>query len=251
MPDAVPTDAAPTDAVPTAPAVHRLLVVVAHPDDPDFPAGGTIAALAGRGTHVTYVIVTDGSKGTGDRTLSGPRLAAMRVDEQWAAARALGVADVVFLGIPDGEVVPDLALRHAITRQIRLHRPDVVITHDPATFYTDTYVNHPDHRAVGQATLEAIFPTARDFLNAPHLLAEEGLDVHKVREAWLTLSLRPDHFVDIAATIDRKIAALHEHRSQFTDPDGLAMRIRERAALVGEANGMALAEGFKRIVLPE
>lgn len=236
----------PTSPIPT---VDRLLVVVAHPDDPEFPAGGTIAALTDAGTHATYVIVTDGSKGTGDRTLSGPRLAAKRFDEQWAAARSLGVADVVFLGIPDGEVVPDLALRHAITRQIRRHRPDVVITHDPATFYTDTYVNHPDHRAVGQATLEAIFPTARDFLNAPHLL-DEGLEVHKVREAWLTLSLRPDHIVDISATIDRKIAALHEHRTQFTDPDGLAERIRERAAMVGAANGLALAEGFKRIVLP-
>lgn len=231
------------------PPIERALVVVAHPDDPEFPAGGTIATLTDAGAVVTYVIVTDGSKGTGDRSLTGPALAALRVEEQRAAARTLGVAGVVFLGLPDGEVVPDLALRHAVTREIRRHQPDVVITHDPSTYYTDSYVNHPDHRAVGQATLEAIFPTARDFLNAPHLLAE-GLEVHKVREVWLTLNPQPDHIVDISATFDRKIAALHAHRTQFADPDGLAQRIRERAAGVGAPHGLALAEGFKRIVLP-
>lgn len=236
-------------ATPPPTAIDRALVVVAHPDDPEFPAGGTIATLTDAGTAVTYVIVTDGSKGTGDRSMTAAALVEQRAHEQRAAAKTLGVADVVFLGLPDGEVVPDLALRHALTREIRRHRPDVVITHDPSTYYTDSYVNHPDHRAVGQATLEAIFPTARDFLNAPHLLAE-GLEVHKVREVWLTLNPNPDHIVDITATFDRKIAALHAHRSQFADPDALAQRIRERAALVGAARGLALAEGFKRIVLP-
>ena len=233
----------------TTPPIERVLVVVAHPDDPEFPAAGTIATLTDGGAAVTYVIVTDGSKGTGDRSLTGPALAALRVDEQRAAARVLGVEDIVFLGLPDGEVVADLALRHAITREIRRHQPDIVITHDPSTYYTDTYVNHPAHRAVGQATLEAVFPTARDFLNAPHLLAE-GLEVHKVREVWLTINPNPDHIVDISAVIDRKITALHAHRSQFGDPEVLAQRVRERAATIGAANGLALAEGFKRIVLP-
>lgn len=226
--------------------IERALVISAHPDDPEFGAGGTVAAWSDAGVEVTYVIVTDGSKGSDDRAHTPESLSELREREQRAAADVLGVKEVRFLGLPDGEVQPDLSLRHMLTREIRRARPDVVVTHDPATFYFDHYINHPDHRAVGQAALDAVFPTARDFLNAPHLL-EEGLEPHIVGEVYLTLSLAPDHFVDIEGTIERKLKALAEHASQIRDMAGLAERMRERHRTLAEGHGMAFAEAFKRI----
>jgi LmbE family N-acetylglucosaminyl deacetylase len=224
----------------------RVLVVMAHPDDPEFAAGGTVARWAEAGAEVTYVVVTDGSKGSGDRAMTSERLVAQREAEQRAAASRLGVREVVFLGFADGEIAPDLTLRHAITREIRRFRPDVVITHDPARLYWDQYINHPDHRAVGQATLDAVFPTARDFLNVPALLAE-GLEPHNVREVYLSGAVEPDTWVDIEPVLERKVAALREHASQFADPDGMAERVRKRAADFADRHGMQFAEVFKRI----
>jgi LmbE family N-acetylglucosaminyl deacetylase len=221
---------------------------MAHPDDPDFSASGTIAAWADAGAAVFLVIVTDGSKGTPDRSTISHELIATRKAEQRAAGRVMGVADVVFLGQVDGEVVPDLALRRLLVHQIRLLRPDTVITHDPARLYYDTYVNHPDHRAVGQATLDAIYPTARDHLNYPEHLAD-GLEPHKVTTVLLSAAMQPDTYLDITATFDRKLAALREHKSQIADMDGLATRLRERHTELGRDHGFALAEAFKRITL--
>ncbi|MFN2250776.1 MAG: PIG-L deacetylase family protein [Anaerolineae bacterium] len=228
----------------------RALIVMAHPDDPEFTAGGTIAAWTSAGTEVAYVIVTDGSKGTSDRTMSVERLVPLREREQRAAGRTLGVDDITFLKLGDGEISPDLELRHAITREIRKHRPDVVVTHDPALLYWDHYINHPDHRAVGQATLDAVFPTARDWLNAPYLLQQEGLEPHHVREVYLAGAKDPDTWIDIAATIETKIDALREHESQIKDMGALPGRIHDRAAGMADGHGMALAEAFKRIRLP-
>lgn len=233
----------------TDPPFDRALVVMAHPDDPEYAAGGTTARWTAAGAAVAYVIVTDGSKGSADRAMTVDRLVALRQEEQRAAAAALGVRDVVFLGQPDGEVVADLALRHRIAREIRRLRPDVVVTHDPATLYWDTAINHPDHRAVGQATLDAVFPTARDWLNAPQLLAE-GLEPHHVREVLLSGTTAADTWVDIAPTLAAKVAALRWHASQIRDPDGLEARLRMRAASLAEGHGMELAEAFKRIRLP-
>jgi len=229
---------------------RRALVVMAHPDDPEFAAGGTIAGWTAAGIQTTYVIVTDGSKGTPDRSMTPQRLVEVRQREQRAAAAHLGVRQIVFLGLPDGEVVPDLALRHAVAREIRRHKPDVVVTHDPASLYWDTYINHPDHRAVGQAALDAVFPTARDWLNAPYLLLDEGLEPHHVREVYLAGSRTPDAWVDIGPAFQRKLAALREHASQIRDMDGLERRLRDRAAATADGRGMELAEAFKHIVLP-
>lgn len=233
------------DAVP-----GRVLVVMAHPDDPEFTSAGTIARWTDAGAVTVYVIVTDGSKGSNDRTMTADRLASVRQREQRAAAAQLGVGEIAFLGHPDGEIVPDIPLRHAIARQVRRYRPDVVITHDPSTYYFDAYINHPDHRAAGQAALEAVFPTARDWLNAPHLLADEGLEPHAVSEVWLAGSREPDTWIDIGPTFDRKLAALREHVSQIPDMTALAERLRHRSASIAEGHGMELAEAFKRIVLP-
>ncbi len=225
---------------------RRALVVVAHPDDPEFMAGGTIALWSAAGVGVAYCIVTDGSKGNQDRSLTASQVAELRRREQEAAARVLGVQRLVYLGHPDSTVFPDLALRIAIAREIRAWRPEVVLTHDPCRYYFDDYINHPDHRAVGEAALHAIFPTARDHLSAPQLLAE-GLEPHKVRRVLLAGAVEPDVWVDIGQNIERKIEALRCHASQIGDPDELAQRIRYRAAELGRSHAMPYAEAFKRI----
>ncbi len=224
----------------------RALIILAHPDDPEFGAGGTIARWTDEGVVVGYVIVTDGSKGSADPEMTPFRLVAIREEEQRAAAARLGVTEITFLGFIDGEITPDLHLRHAITREIRAFRPDIVVTHDPASLYWDNFINHPDHRAVGQATLDAIYPTARDRLNAPHLL-EQGLHPHIVRQIYLTGPYQPDTYSDISATIDRKLAALREHKSQIADMDAMEKRLRDRYAGFAEGRGMAYAEIFKKI----
>ncbi len=227
---------------------ERVLVVVAHPDDAEFAAGGTLARWTTEGRQVDLVVVTDGSRGSADPQMTPSRLTALRLEEQRAAAAVLGLASVDFLGWPDGEVLPDLRLRHAITREIRLKRPDLVLTHDPATLYWDHHINHPDHRAVGQATLDAVFPTARDRLNAPQLLAD-GLAPHVVRTVYLSGALLPDTWEDITTSFTRKLEALRRHRSQIPDMEALERRLLERHGGLAEGHGMALAEVFKVIRL--
>ncbi len=236
-------------------SIERIMVIMAHPDDPEFGAGGTIARWAREGKEITYVLVTSGDKGTADPNMTPERLMEIREAEQRAAAQRLGVGQVIFLRYRDSEVEPSLALRRDLTREIRRWRPDAVITMNPATYYVDgRYINHPDHRAVGEAALAAIFPTARDHLNFPEQRAE-GLEPHKVREVYMTISPDADTFIDITDTIEDKIAALREHRSQFEAFDQLAARVRERAAETAKrARQLGFdvgeyAEAFKRIDL--
>jgi LmbE family N-acetylglucosaminyl deacetylase len=211
----------------------RVLFIVAHPDDPDFGAGGTTARWVRNGTKVVYVIVTDGSKGSNDPEISPERLQAIRQAEQRAAAQVLGVSEVVFLGYPDGEVYNTPQLRRDLVRQIRLFRPDVVVTHD---------------RAVGDTALDAVFPLARDRLNFPEH-AREGLEPHRVLNILLQSTGQPNEWVDIEPTLDLKIAALREHRSQIGDPEDLAKRIREGAHERADGTPYTYAEHFRRITL--
>ena len=229
--------------------IQRVLYIAAHPDDPDFGAGGTTARWARNGTRVTYVVVTDGSKGSHDPGLAGKQLTQIRQAEQRAAAALLGVSEVVFLGYPDGEVYNTPALRRDLVRQIRLHRPDLVVTHDPtARFIGNVWINHPDHRAVGDTALDAIFPLARDRLSFPEQ-EHEGLTPHRVLHVLLTPTNEPNAWVDISETLDLKIAALLEHRSQIEDPDGLAARIRQRAQDYAQGTPYTYVERFRRISL--
>ncbi|MFN3336312.1 MAG: PIG-L deacetylase family protein [Thermomicrobium sp.] len=223
---------------------QRVMVVVAHPDDMEFGAGGTVARLVREGKEVVLVQCTSGDKGTNRRDLSPEQLARQREEEEQEACRRLGVQQVVFLRLPDGELVPDLVFRERIVRQIRTHRPDIVITHDPFR----PYALHPDHRAVGITTIDAVYPTARDPLYFPQHLAE-GLEPHKVAELWLFGAQYPDLYIDIEDTMDLKLAALTAHRSQISDPEELAQRVRERAAEIGAERGLRYAEAFKVIVL--
>jgi LmbE family N-acetylglucosaminyl deacetylase len=207
----------------------RGMVVVAHPDDAEFSSGGTIATWVDAGIAMVLVIATDGSKGSADVEMSADHLIRIRREEQQAAARVLGIREVVFLGYPDGYLEHTLDLRKDIARVIRQYRPDRLITMAPyRSFAVNAYINHPDHLAVGDATLAAIYPTARDRLTFPDLAAQ-GMEPHKVREVYVTGTDQPDLWVDIDATIDRKIAALQEHRSQIADMAAMEERVRARS----------------------
>ncbi len=222
--------------------LRRVMVVVAHPYDMEFSCGGTVKKFTNEGRYVVLVQCTSGDKGTSRRDISPSELAELRESEEREACRRLGVAEIVFLRLGDGELMPDLDFREKIVRQIRQFRPDIVITHDPFR----PYALHPDHRAVGITTVDAVYPTARDPLYFPEHLAA-GLEPHKVAELWLYGAEYPDTFVDISETFDDKINALLAHQSQVGDAEGLAERLRERASELGAPQNIPLAEAFKVI----
>ena len=231
------------------PEQKRVLLVAAHPDDPEFSSAGTVANWVRDGIDVVFVLVTSGDKGTPDHTMTGERLSGMREEEQRAAAARLGVTQVHFLRYPDGELMPSLELRGAITRMIRMFKPYAVLTHDPLTlFYNNEFINHPDHRAVGLATVDAIYPTARDPLQFPEQ-TREGLEPHKVKEIYLWGSDQPNVVVDISDTIQEKIEALKFHASQLGEAADLEERIKTRSAQVAEPAGLRYGEAFRRIVM--
>lgn len=200
----------------------RVAAIMAHPDDPDFIFGGTAAKWAAEGHHITFVLITNGDKGSDRRDLPSHELVATREQEQRAAAAILGVHEVIFMRREDGILVPDLDLRRDLVRLIRQIKPDVVVCQDPTSwFVAKEYINHPDHRAAGQAVLEALFPAARNHRFFPELLAE-GLEPHRVNEVYVAGSAESDTWIDISDYMDTKIAALRAHVSQMGDwdPDG-------------------------------
>jgi len=226
-----------------------VLLVAAHPDDPEFSSAGTVANWLKHGLDVIFVLATSGDKGTPDRDMTNERLSSMREEEQRAAALRIGVKQVEFLRFPDGELTPSLELRGAVTRMIRKYKPYAVMTHDPLTlFYNNEFINHPDHRAIGQATVDAIYPTARDPLQfSEHI--REGLEPHKVKEIYLWGSDQANVLVDISDTIDVKIEALKLHVTQVGEATELAERVKTRAAQLAEPYGLRYAEAFRRIVM--
>jgi LmbE family N-acetylglucosaminyl deacetylase len=236
----------PNDRLPTP---ERVLVVAAHPDDIEFGAAGTVARWVGEGADVRYLLMTRGDKGSDNPDADPTALAVLREDEQRAAATEIGVAAVDFLGEPDGQVEPSLRLRERVTRAIRAYRPEIVMSHDPTVlFVNNEWINHPDHRAVGTVVVDAVFPTARDPLNFPEHLAA-GLAAWKVAELFLWSTNEANQLVDIGATLDRKIAALAHHASQFRDFGETARWVRRGAEELGERAGYPAAEGFRRVML--
>jgi LmbE family N-acetylglucosaminyl deacetylase len=206
---------------PQQPADHveRALCVVAHPDDLDFGSAGTIAGWTAAGTEVVYCIVTDGDAGGFDDT---PRdqMGPLRQAEQRAAAAAVGVTDVRFLGYPDGRLELTLDLRRDISRVIRQVRPQRVLTSSPERFWDRIGASHPDHMTVGESTLRAVYPDARNPFAFPELLADEGLEAWTVSEVWLGASPRADHAVDVTDVVEQKFKALKSHVSQVShNPD--------------------------------
>jgi LmbE family N-acetylglucosaminyl deacetylase len=221
------------------------LVIAAHPDDGDFGAAGYTAQLAARGWDVYFLVCTNGSKGTEDREMARERLIALRREEQREACRRMGARDVFFLDNEDGELTYDRAFLEQIVRYIRMLRPHTVLTHDPADIIIrDSFINHPDHRATGTAALDAVYPTARDYLNFPEHLAE-GLEPHKVREVLLWSTNQPNFDVDISGDVDRKIHALSAHVTQFGNREDFISFVRDRWK---DEDGRYL-ERFRRVEL--
>jgi LmbE family N-acetylglucosaminyl deacetylase len=231
--------------------LERVLVVAAHPDDPEFGFGATVAKMADEGATVAYVICTDGAQGGEDPSVPDADLTATRYAEQRAAAAVLGVQEVIFLGFRDGYLEPNVELRRAISREIRRFKPDLVLTHAPLrAINIPIGASHPDHLAVGEATLAAVYPDARNPRAYPELL-QEGLGAHKVKEVWLPGFEGSDHFVDATAYVDRKIKAIRCHRSQFEkpglEPDQVGKWTRDWMHQAGERAGYEYAEAFKRL----
>jgi LmbE family N-acetylglucosaminyl deacetylase len=233
--------------------INTILVVTAHPDDVDFGAAGAVATFTDKGIQVVYCIVTDGDAGGFDRVLDNGGMAALRRAEQTEAAKRVGVEDVRFLGYQDGTVEPTLGLRRDIARVIRQVRPDRVITSTPERNYARIGPSHPDHRAVGGATLDAVYPDARNPYAFPELLLDEGLEAWTAREVWLTGGPTPNHYIDVTATVDRKIAALRAHVSQTAHMETLEQFVRgfltAGAKLAGLPEG-SFAEGFQVVPTP-
>ena len=234
--------------------VRRVLVVTAHPDDVDFGSAGTVAAFTAAGVHVTYCVITNGEAGGSDRAIARADMAALRQDEQRAAAAVVGVSDVRFLGHLDGMVQATPELRRDISRVIREVRPERVLTQSPDRNWDFIYASHPDHLAAGEAAVCAVYPDSRNPFAHPELLEAEGLEPWTVPELWLMgPGKQPGIAVDTTTTVERKVAALLCHKSQIPDPDGVTTRIMDGARAQAEAAGLAdgsSAELFRVIRIP-
>lgn len=233
----MPDSAEPMTVDDGSTVVERILVVTAHPDDVDFGAAGSVAVWTSQGIEVSYCIVTDGDAGGSDHSITRVEMAAIRREEQLLAARVVGVTDVTFLGFADGRVTASLELRAAISRVIRLVRPDRVVTQSPDRNWARIYASHPDHLATGEATACAVYPDARNPFAFPELL-EEGLEPHTVPELWLMATERSNRVVDTTDVYARKLEALKSHASQVGDGDHLDELLR------GWMGGTALAAGL-------
>jgi LmbE family N-acetylglucosaminyl deacetylase len=225
----------------TPESLDRVMVIAAHPDDPEFGCAGTVVKWAQAGKHITYVLLTSGDKGSHDPDLRPGRLAALREEEQRAAAQELGVAQVIFLRYPDGLLENTLELRRQLSNVIRQHRPHIVMTIDPWR----PYQLHPDHRAAGQAALDAIY-AAREWYIFPEQLVGD-VEPWRVKEVYLFWTDDADYWEDISLCIETRISALARHASQVgLDTEKLAQRIRKRTRDAGQESGYEYAEGFKK-----
>ncbi len=231
---------------PTNDAVERALVVTAHPDDVDFGAAGTVATWTAAGTAVTFLVCTDGQAGGFDDDVDRADIPAIRRREQRAAAAELGVHDVRFLGGVDGELVVTPNLVRDVVATIREVRPQRVLTQSPERDWARLHRSHPDHLAAGEATVQAVYPAARNPHALPEL-AERGLAAWTVPELWLAAHPEPNHAVDVTDTFEAKIRAVLSHESQHPDPDTLPAKLRNAAAAAARAHGLErerLAELF-------
>lgn len=227
---------------------RRAMLIYAHPDDIEFSAAGTAARWAQGGCEVIYVVITDGNVGSHEEGMTPVRITEIRRAEQEAAADVAGAKQCVFLGYHDGLLQPTLELRKDLVRLIRQYKPDVVICGDPTVYFpSNTRINHPDHRAAATAAIDAVFPAAEMPLLYPELEAD-GLTPHKVSYVLISNPAEATYFVDISDTIDLKLKALAEHRSQLGDWDP-EEPIRTWAAETGKKVGFPYAEAFRLITL--
>lgn len=229
------------------PGNGSIMAIAAHPDDIESWCAGTLALTIDAGATVRLLLVTSGDKGSDNPADTPERVAARREAEAWEAGRHLGLEEVAFLRFPDGEVEDSRALRGELVAWVRRWRPDVLFTHDPERPWPP-YLTHRDHRVVGRAALDAVYPLARDRLSFPEQ-AEEGLVPHQVGAVWLFASADADSCVDITAGFERKIAARLAHASQTGDAAGLRSEWLVRAAQIGAAADLPLAEAFTVLTL--
>ena len=227
---------------------RRGMVVVAHADDAEYGCSGTVAKWCAEGCEMVYVVCTDGSKGSSDPNMTGDRLVKIRREEQRNAGKVLGLREVVFLGYEDSMLEPSLALRRDIAREIRRHKPDVLLCPSPIRQLNGYgWMDHPDHFATGEAAMSAVFPTARDRLTFPELL-EEGLDPHKVKEVWVMWPGEADMYVDVTDYVEVAVQALAQHKTQVGDDD-VDADIKHERRHIGEKVGFRYAESYKRFRL--
>ena len=218
--------------------VERVLAVMAHPDDVDFGWAGSIAVMTDAGIDVAYCLVTDGDAGGSETGIPRDEMAALRRDEQRAAAAIVGVDELHFLGYPDGRVQPTLELRSDITRVIRTVRPHRVMMQSPERIWDRIYASHPDHLAAAEAAVAAVYPDARNRWAHPEL-AEEGLEPWTVDEIWMGIGREAaTHYFDITSAVDRKIAALMSHKSQLPDPKATEEMVRSWTGAMAQVAGL-------------
>ncbi len=221
----------------------QVMVITPHSDDAEYGVAGTVTRWVREGKSVIYVVCSNGDKGTSDANMKPDELAEIRAQEQLAAAKLLGVREVVFLRHPDQTLEDTPEFRKELVRLIRIYRPETVVTADPYR----RYIWHRDHRITGRVTLDAVFPYARDFLAYPDLL-KQGLQPHKVREVLLWASEDPDYRSDITDTFNIKIAALRCHKSQIDDnlPRDWEDQLRQWFRSMAEGEDFELGEAFHR-----
>jgi LmbE family N-acetylglucosaminyl deacetylase len=226
------------------------MVVFAHPDDAEIGCGGVVAKWIAAGCEVTYVLCTTGDAGTADPSMASAALAQKRAEEQREAADFMGVAHVVALGYPDGELEETRDLLGDIVRAIRQYRPHTVFVHDP---YRIKGFQHRDHRKAGLATTDAVYPFARDHLHFPEHITKDGLEPHKVRELWYWGMDEPNVIVDVTGSIDRQVAALARHQSQLpgfnvSAEETIGQRLRRHAAELAAGHGFEYGAVFRRLI---
>ena len=229
---------------------QNILVILAHPDDPEFFCGGTLAKWARAGHHITYQLLTCGDKGFNDSTvpdMTPDALCAIRHEEQQAAAKVIGANTVHMMSQPDGYLVPDLNLRREVVRAIRKFKPDILVTCDPQNLFAAYGINHPDHRAAGQVVLDAVFPAAGNKEYFPELIGE-GYEPHMPKEVWCSLTQQPDTIIDVTETWAVKLDALLCHKTQIGDVDKFKERMRSRHTKDSTDEKPRYEEKFRRIV---
>ena len=227
----------------------KILVILAHPDDPEFFCGATIAHWCADGHEVHYCLLTRGQKGAPDLTRSADEIADLRVKEQISAAEFLGVNSVEFMDYVDGELFPDLEMRKKVVRVIRQLKPEILVTSDPLNLFPgDNRINHPDHRAAGQVVIDAAFPAAGNPMFFPELIREENLESHSVEEIWLSATAQPNFCINVIDHFETKMKAIQHHASQIQrDAEAFEKMMRTRITINLATGKNVFEERFKRL----
>lgn len=228
-----------------------VLAIGAHPDDVEFGCGATMAKLASEGAEIYFVVCTDGNRGSRQHQIARESLVNNRHQETIKASQILGAKEVIFLNEEDGNLVADIHFKEKIVRLIRKYQPEMIFTHDPKWFYLirdngQAAVNHTDHRACGEAVLDAVYPLARDLQSFPQHI-QEGLSTHHVPELYLFNFEQPNFVFDVSTTIEAKIKSIKTHHSQIDDPQKITENIKSRLAKIGQEFGYKYGEGFIKL----